>query len=115
MILFFIGYSFAPTAYFKKIKWLLWYPFLIISLIDKYFKKDMAAPIIFLVLLFLNSLSLFVNLLSAYGVILPFIFCIYLGLNIGIVMYHSLDGKYYYLSLFNPVALFELPAAWLSG
>jgi len=29
-------------------------------------------------------------------------------------MYHTLEGKHYYLSLFNPVALIELPAAWLS-
>ena len=37
-----------------------------------------------------------------------------MGINIGIVMYHSLEGRYYYLGLLNPVALLELPAAWLS-
>ena len=62
----------------------------------------------------LNSLSLFFNLISAYGIILPIIFSIYLGINLGVVMYHSLNGKHYYLGLLNPVALIELPAAWLS-
>ena len=42
------------------------------------------------------------------------IFSIYLGINLGVVMYHTLKGKHFYLSLFNPVALIELPAAWLS-
>ena len=37
-----------------------------------------------------------------------------MGLNIGIVMYHSLEGRFYYLGLLNPVAILELPAAWLS-
>ena len=34
--------------------------------------------------------------------------------GLGVVMYHSLEGRYYYLGLINPVALLELPAAWLS-
>ena len=29
-------------------------------------------------------------------------------------MYHSLEGQFYYTSLFNPVSLLELPAAWIS-
>jgi len=114
ILLFFIGYAIAPTAYFKKINWLTSYPFFIINLIDKHFNQDWHPFKIFIVILLLNSLSLFINLLSAYGIILPVIFSIYLGVNLGIVMYHSLDGKHYYLSLLNPVALIELPAAWLS-
>jgi len=114
ILLFFIGYAFAPTAYFKKIKWLTVYPFFIINLIDKHFNKDWHPIKIFIVIVLLNSLSLFFNLISAYGIILPVIFSIYLGINLGIVMYHSLNGKHYYLSLLNPVALIELPAAWLS-
>ena len=37
-----------------------------------------------------------------------------MGINIGVVMYHSLEGKFYYVGLLNPVAIIELPAAWLS-
>jgi hypothetical protein len=113
-LLFFVGYAIAPTAYFKKIKWLTAYPFYIIKLMDAFFQKKHGPIKIFFILFFLNSISLFVNLLSAWGVILPFMVMIYMGINIGVVMYHTLEGKFYYLGLFNPVALLELPAAWLS-
>jgi hypothetical protein len=113
-LLFFVGYALAPTAYFKQIKWLTAYPFFIIHLMDKYFKKEWSPPIIFVVIFLLNSISLFVNLLSGWGIILPYGVIIYMGINIGVIMYHSLEGRYYYASLFNPVAILELPAAWLS-
>lgn len=113
-LLFFVGYALAPTAYFKKINWLTVYPFFIIHLMDTYFKKEWHPLLIFLVILVLNTFSLFINLLSGWGLILPYFVIIYMGINIGVIMYHSLEGKYYYISLFNPVALLELPAAWLS-
>lgn len=113
-LLFFVGYAFAPTAYYKKIKWLTVYPFYIIKLMDAFFQKKYRPMKIFLILFLLNSSSLFINLLSAWGIVLPFLFMIYMGINIGVVMYHTLEGKFYYLGLINPVALIELPAAWLS-
>jgi uncharacterized membrane protein SpoIIM required for sporulation len=113
-LLFFIGYAFAPTAYYKKIKWLTAYPFYIIKVMDSFFKKKHHPLKIFMIIFLLNSFSLFINLISAWGVILPFLVIIYMGINIGIVMYHSLGGKFYYLGLLNPVAILELPAAWLS-
>lgn len=114
ILLFFIGYAIAPVAYFKKIKWLTSYPFFIINLIDKHFNKDWHPLKIFVVIFILNSLSLFINLVSAFGIILPIFFGIYLGLNLGIVMYHTLEGKFYFISLLNPVAIIELPAVWIS-
>jgi len=114
MLLFFIGYALAPTAHFKNIKWLTAYPFFILKLMDKYFKFHWPTQKIFAIIFLLNSFSLFLNLLSGWGIIAPFFFIIYLGINIGIIMYHTLQGRFYFLSLFNPVALFELPAAWLS-
>ena len=114
VLLFFIGYALAPTAYYKKYKWLLAYPFFIIHLMEKHFKQDWPAPLIFLVILTLNSLSLYFNLLSGWIVFLPYFVIIYLGLNVGVIIYHTLEGKFFYLSLFNPVALIELPAAWIS-
>ena len=113
-LLFFVGYAIAPTAYFKKIRWLTAYPFYIIKLMDAFFQKKHHPLKIFIILFSLNSLSLFSNLLSAWGIILPFLFILYMGINIGVVMYHTLEGKFYYVGLFNPVALLELPAAWLS-
>ena len=114
VVLFFIGYVFAPTAYFKRIKWLTAYPFFIINLIDKYFNKNWHPVKIFLVLFILNTFSLYINLLSGYTIILPYIMAVYLGLNIGIIMYHTLEGRFFYISLINPVAILELPASWLS-
>jgi uncharacterized membrane protein SpoIIM required for sporulation len=113
-ILFFIGYGLAPTVYYKKIRWLTSYPFFIIHLMDTYFKKEWPALTIFIVIISLNTISLFINLLSGWGIFLPFLLIIYTGLNIGVVMYHTLEGQYYYASLLNPVAILELPAAWIS-
>ena len=113
-LLFFIGYAFAPTAYYKKIKWLTVYPFFIIKIMDAFFKKQHHPLKIFIIIFALNSISLLINLLSAWGIILPFLLIIYMGINIGVVMYHSLEGKFYFLGLLNPVAILELPAAWLS-
>jgi uncharacterized membrane protein SpoIIM required for sporulation len=69
---------------------------------------------IFFSIVSLNTFSLFISLISGWEMLLPFLVIIYMGINIGVVMYHSLEGKFYYLSLLNPVALLELPAAWLS-
>ena len=60
VLLFFIGYAFAPTAYYKKIKWLTAYPFFIINLIEKHFNQDWPPLKIFTVILSLNSISLFI-------------------------------------------------------
>jgi len=114
ILLFFIGYAIAPTAYYKKIKWLTVYPFFIIKLMDDFLKKKHHPLKIFIIIFFLNTVSLFFNLISAWGVLLPFLFIVYMGINIGVVMYHSLEGKFYYVGLLNPVAIIELPAAWLS-
>ena len=112
--LFFTGYALAPTAHFKKIKWLTAYPFFILKLMDKYFKFNWSPLKIFLVVFLLNNFSLFLNLLSGWGIIAPFLLIIYLGINVGIIMYQSLQGHFYYFSLLNPVAMLELPAAWIS-
>ncbi len=114
VLLFFIGYAFAPFAYYKKLKWLTSYPFFIIHLIEQYFNKEWHPLKIFLVIFIINSFSLFINLVSAFGIILPLLFSIYLGINLGVVMYHTLEGKFYYISLLNPVAIIELPAVWIS-
>jgi uncharacterized membrane protein SpoIIM required for sporulation len=114
IVLFLIGYGLAPTAHFKNIRWLTAYPFFIMGLMDKYFKYNWPAVKIFLIIFILNSCSLFINLLSAWAIITPFLFIIYLGINMGVIIYHSFNGQFYFASLLNPVAIFELPAAWIS-
>jgi hypothetical protein len=114
ILLFFIGYALAPTVYFKDIKWLKAYPMFMFRLIEKYFREDPNKYLLFTVILVLNSISLLVNLFSAYGIILPFIFSVWMGLNVGVVMYHTLNGRLYFMSLLNPVAMLELPAAWIT-
>ena len=114
ILLFFIGYAIAPTAYYKKIKWLTAYPFYIIKLMDAFFQKKHHPLKIFFILLSLNTFSLFINLISGWVLFFPVLVIVYMGINIGVVMYHSLEGKFYYAGLLNPVALLELPAAWLS-
>ncbi len=114
IILFFIGYAFAPTVYFKKIKLLAAYPQWIIKKMDIIIKKDWKASSLFIFLLSVNSFSLFVNLLSGFIPGLPILFAVLTGINIGYITYHTLEGRFYYAALINPVALFELPAAFIS-
>jgi len=113
-LLFFIGYVFAPTAYYKNIRWLIAYPMFVVRIMDQFLKVSHHPLKIFIIVMSLNTVSLFLNLLSGWGVILPYLFIIYMGINIGVVMYHTLEGEFYYLELVNPVAMIELPAAWLS-
>ena len=113
-LMFFVGYALAPTAYFKKVKWLTAYPFFIIHLMDRYFKTDWHPVFIFFLLLTLNSFSLFTNILSGIVPGLPLVFAVLLGINIGVVLYHTVGGELYYPALLNPVAMIELPTAWIS-
>lgn len=114
VLLFFIGYAFAPTAYYKNIRWLTAYPMFVVKITDQFLKKHHHPLKILIIVISLNTVSLLLNLLSGWGLILPYLFIIYMGINIGVVMYHTLEGEYYYLGLINPVAMIELPAAWLS-
>ena len=77
-LLFFVGYAFAPTAYYKKVKWLTVYPFFMIKIMDKYFQQNWSPMIIFIVILILNTISLSINLISGWGIILPFLFVVYI-------------------------------------
>jgi len=113
-LLFFIGYALAPTVYYKEINWLVKYPMWIVNWLDSFAKKNWKPVFLFGFLFALNTLSLMIDLLSAIVPVLPFIFAIWTGLNIGIVTYHTLEGHYYFTALFNPVAFFELPAAFIT-
>jgi hypothetical protein len=113
-LLFFLGYALAPTAYYKNIGWLLAYPMWIVKKMDLLSKKTWKPITLFAFLFSMNSLSLFIDLASAVVPLLPFVFAIWTGMNIGVVTYHTLNGEFYYTALMNPVAIFELPAAFLT-
>lgn len=113
ILVFLIGYTFAPTAYYKQINWLIAYPLWISKKLERLAKVNWNPIYLFLFLLAINSISLFVALISGLVPILPVIYTISVGFNIGIITYHNLKGKMYYAALLNPVALFELPAAFI--
>lgn len=113
-LLFFIGYAIAPTAYYKQMRWLLAYPMLIAGWLDKLAKKRWKPVVLFTFLFGMNSFSLLIDLVSAVVPFLPYVFAVWTGLNIGVITYHTLEGHFYLTALLNPVALFELPAAFLT-
>jgi len=113
-LLFFIGYALAPTIYYKEIRWLNAYPLWIIRWMDNLSQQKWKPVYLFLFLFAVNSFSLFLDLASALVPVLPFAFAIWTGINIGVVTYHTLEGKFYYAALINPVAVFELPVAFLT-
>lgn len=114
MVLFFIGYTIAPWVYYKDFKILLAYPKWLGKKLDKLASKKWHYLALFAFLVSVNSLSLFIDLISGFVPGLPVLFAIWTGFNIGVITYHTLVGKFYFSALLNPVALFELPAAFIT-
>ncbi len=114
MVLFFTGYTLAPYVYFKEFRLLLVYPLWIAKKLDRLASKKWNPLLLFLFIFFMNLASLFVDLVSGKIPALPILFAIWTGLNIGVITYHTLQGKFYFAALLNPVALFELPAAFIA-
>ena len=114
MVLFFVGYTIAPWVYYKNIKILLAYPKWLGKKLDKLTTKRWHFLTLFLFIVLINSFSLFVDLVSGVVPGLPVLFAIWTGFNVGVITYHTLVGKFYFSSLLNPVALFELPAAFIA-
>ena len=113
ILVFFVGYTFAPTAYYKNIKWLTAYPLWVSKKLERLTKINWNPIVLFFFLLIINSISLFAALLCGLAPILPVLYTLSVGFNIGVITYHNLKGKLYYAALLNPVALFELPAAFV--
>ena len=113
-MLFMVGYALAPTIHFKQIKWLLAYPLWIENILEEIMDKKWNSIVMFLFIFILNTVSLFIDLLSGFILFIPLIMALWMGLNIGIVTYNMLNGRFFYFALFNPVTLFELPAAFIS-
>ena len=108
------GYVFAPTVQYKQIRFLMVYPLWVESKLEKWSPEQWQALPLFLFLFCLNLFSLFVDLLSGLIPFLPFVFAAWSGINIGLITYRKLEGQFYYMSLINPVSLFELPAVFIT-
>lgn len=114
MLLFFLGYAAAPTVYYKNIRWLKAYPMWIALKLERWALKKWHPILLFFFIFGINALSLSLNLFSGLIPLLPVVFALWTGLNIGVVTYHTLNGHFFYASLINPVAVFELPAAFIA-
>ncbi|MCD6223855.1 MAG: stage II sporulation protein M [Deltaproteobacteria bacterium] len=113
-VLFCVGVVLSSLVVKKNLKVFLWYPLWIWNLVKKHLSSDDSLLKIFFTIFLLNSLSLFVNVISGFLIILPFIFAVLLGMNIGIIILKE-TGKLNLAVIFlNPVSLFEFPAAWIS-
>ena len=112
--LFCLGLILSPWIVRRNVRFFLFYPLWIWGLIKRHLKPEDPYLKIFFFIFSLNSISLLFNVLSGLFFVLPFIFAILLGMNVGIVLFKEI-GKLDFLAIFlNPVSLFELPAAWIS-
>lgn len=112
--LFFLGVFLSVYVVKKQIRFLCWYPEWIWKKLKEFLSKQPGYCKIFLLVFVLNASSLFFNLISGFGVLLPIVFAILIGMNVGIIGYKEGGIKALILMFFSPHALFELPAAWLS-
>ena len=114
ILFFLIGYALAPTVYYKKISWLLAYPMWMANKIEDLMNKKWHPAALFLFIFSLNSISLGIDFISGIVPLLPVLFAVWTGLNIGLITYHTLDGEFFFAAILNPVALIELPAAFIA-
>jgi hypothetical protein len=113
-IIFFIGYTLAPTIYFHKIKFLLAYPMWLNNKLEKWIEDKKLSMLAFAVMFILNTIFLALALLSGFVPFLPFILLLWMGINIGVLTYHTLKGDFYYSYLLTPIVLLELAAIFIT-
>jgi uncharacterized membrane protein SpoIIM required for sporulation len=113
-LIFLTGIISAPWVIKFKLNFLIKYPTWVYQILLKYIKYENGFLALFVLIFSLNTISLFLDLVVGWGIFLPFLFAYLTGLNIAIISY-NLGGSTGILALFfNPVALIELPAAWLA-
>jgi len=113
-IIYFGGYALAPTVCYKNIRLLTGYPLWVQSRLEHFLKKNKSNWQLFAVLLLTNCLPLLLVLFSALIPVVPFVLAGWLGLKLGIIAYKTLEGEMFFSSLINPVAIFELPAFFIT-
>lgn len=112
--LFFVGYFSAGSIVKSNIRLLLCLPLWLWQKLKKIIAKRPAGLSIFLLIFTFNSISLLLNIVSGFAVLLPFVFSVWVGMNVGIMAYQEGGFKIQLALLFFPHAILELPAAWLS-
>jgi hypothetical protein len=112
--LFFSGVFFAPIAVEKELGLLLWYPLWIWRMIKRYVDPGTPFSRLWALIFSLNSLSLFCNLVSGLFIVLPPLFSFLLGTHIAVICLKEMGKVRLFALILNPVAVFELPAAWIS-
>ena len=113
-VLFILGIVVAPQVLNRDIQFLIKFPAYVFKTLIRYIEQESKTFSLFILIFSFNTFSLFLDFLSGWGFQLPFIFAFLTGLNIAIIAF-KLGGYSGILALImNPVALLELPAAWLS-
>ena len=117
-ILFTLGIVLADPVLERNIGWLISYPVWVYKNIEKLMEHLSSVLLTFLFIFFFNAVNLFLGLVSGFLVILPILLAVWTGLNVGIVARKMMIEQNQAGSLWpiflNPVAVFELPASWIS-
>ena len=113
-VLFFLGILLTDIVLEKNIGWLIAYPNWIYHKIEYVVQKFNGMLFIFVFIFVFNSINLFFGYVSGFLVILPYVLVIWTGLNVGIVVRQTIQEESFLYLFLNPIALFELPAVWIS-
>ena len=113
-ILFVIGLLLADTVLEREIRWLIAYPLWMYSRLESLLSRFSSWWLLFLFILTFNAVNLFLGFVSGFLVFLPILLAVWTGLNVGIVTRKSAPTGGFWLLFLNPVAVFELPASWIS-
>ncbi|MCI0513503.1 stage II sporulation protein M [candidate division KSB1 bacterium] len=112
--IFLLGIVVAPWVLKNEINFLIRYPLWVFRTLSKYIDQERGILPLFILIFSLNVLSLSLDVLSGWGGVLPFLFAFLTGLNIALISFKIGGHSGILALLFNPVALLELPAAWLA-
>ncbi len=113
-VLFTLGLVLADSVLERNIRWLVAYPVWIYSKLDALLAHFSGMWMLFFFIVIFNTFNLFVGFLSGFLVVLPLLLAVWTGLNVGIVMRKSVPSGSLLMLFLNPVAVFELPAGWIS-
>ncbi|MDZ7402020.1 MAG: stage II sporulation protein M [candidate division KSB1 bacterium] len=112
--LFITGLILSVVVVKKQFRWLLWYPEWMRRVLKEFLARNPGFFKLFMVIFLINTFSLGFNVLSGFGVVLPGVFAILIGIHVGVIAYQEGGWKAMIMMFLAPHVVFELPAAWLS-
>ncbi|MFP4175144.1 MAG: stage II sporulation protein M [Halobacteriales archaeon] len=113
-LLFALGYVVSYPVVVYDISLLTWYPLLVWRRVRALVSPDDPWHRLFVFLFVFNSFSLLLNFVGGILVVLPPVFALFLGLNVGVIAVEEGGVAGLAVTVVNPVAWLELPAAWIS-